>query len=182
MHYGRLRRNGTLDNLEPSPIIMHSGGYRRMYAPDHPLREGKAGSYEYEHRVRFYNEHGPGPFKCHHCQEQVTWVDMHVDHLNDDPQDNRLENLVASCPTCNQWRGKRKMEQTIRDRYAKKVTWQGVTKTLAEWALQIGIDRESLQWRLNQGWPLDRALTEPRGKTGPRRRHADQGEDREGLD
>lgn len=179
MHYGRLRRNGTLDQIPPPQFLGHSGGYRLVYAPDHPLRDGKVGNYEYEHRVVFYDEHGEGPFSCHHCGVTVTWEDMHVDHLNDVTDDNRSDNLVASCAVCNPWRGKGKMRQTMRQKHARTVTWNGTTKTLAEWAEDIGIDRESLQWRLKAGWPLDRALTEPRGKTGPRRRHADEGEGRD---
>lgn len=170
-HYGRLRRNGTLNNLERAPVLVHSGGYYRAYAPEHPLRNGKVGRYEYEHRVRFYNEHGAGPFNCHHCGKQVTWDDMHVDHLNDDPKDNRLGNLVASCPRCNQWRGRAKMRRSMRERHATKITFRGETKTAAEWANELGIARSALRARLKAGWTLDRALTEPRGKFGPRARH-----------
>lgn len=168
--------NGRVfEHVPPSEGFDHTGGYRLIPAKGHPLRDGKVGIYEYEHRVRFYDKHGAGPFNCHHCGKQVTWDDMHVDHLNDNPQDNDLNNLVASCPTCNQWRGKRKMKRTMRERHAIKITWRGTTKTLAEWAEQVGIDRVSLQWRLKRGWSLDRALTEPRGRTGPRRRHEAQG-------
>lgn len=168
MHYGRLRRNGTLERIVPTPVIGHSEGYRRVYARDHPLRAGKVGNYEYEHRVVFYREHGEGPFECHHCKAIVTWDDLHVDHLDDVTDNNDPSNLVASCPLCNQWRGRAKLRRTMKERHSEFITWNGATKTLSEWASDIGISRTSLKSRITSNWPLDRALTEPRGKSGPK--------------
>jgi hypothetical protein len=47
------------------------------------------------------------------------------------------------------------------------VTFNGETLTLNEWAARLGISGVSLKWRLNNGWSLDMALTEPRGISGP---------------
>lgn len=163
MHYGRQRRNGTLHNRKPEPTIEHTSGYLLAYAPDHPLAKGARA---YEHRIVYYDAHGEGPFDCNWCGKRVGWEDMHVDHVNADRADNRLENLVASCPTCNQARGAEKMRRTKRAR-ARKITHNGVTRTLDEWALHIGISRAALCTRLDR-WSIGRALTEPRGKTGPR--------------
>ena len=168
MHYTRLRRSGTTERRKPSPFNVHSGGYILAYAPDHPLTRTHTGVYEYQHRIVYFNEHGEGPFRCHWCDNIVRWSTMHVDHLNATVDDNRPENLVASCPSCNQRRGRSKMTHTMRQLYAIWIDFRGQRKTLADWAEAVGIARTSLQARLKAGWSLERALTEPRGKFGPR--------------
>lgn len=168
-HYMRLYRKGTTDKKQPKPDIRHTGGYVRLHAPDHPLTKRHTGPYEYEHRVVFYDAHGEGPFPCRWCSAIVTWTDMHVDHLNDIPADNRLENLVAACAVCNQKRGRAKVTRTMREKFGKYFEWNGQRHTLGEWAALIGVTRQSLMWRLRNGWTLDRVLTEGRGRTGPKR-------------
>ncbi|KZY53136.1 hypothetical protein A3734_16805 [Sulfitobacter sp. HI0054] len=114
-----MRRNGHVQlKLEVSPPkeeIDHSHGYILEYAPGHwhALRTGN--SRVYQHRRVYFDEYGEGPFDCHWCGTCVTWDDMHVDHVNAVKDDNRLENLVASCAECNQKRGKEKMRNTARE-------------------------------------------------------------------
>lgn len=40
-----------------------------------------------------------------------------------------------------------------------KLTHNGKTQTITEWALEVGMSKVTLRWRVGQGWPLDRALT-----------------------
>lgn len=167
MHYGRLRRLGSLE-LPPHPNLRHNAGYILVYAPEHPLTQRHSSPREYEHRIRFYDAHGEGPFTCEWCGCGVTWDTMHVDHVNATPDDNRVENLVASCPPCNQARGHERMRATIRCLLGHMLEHHGRRQTVSEWARELGISRAALQHRLKT-WPLSRALTEPRGKTGPRR-------------
>jgi hypothetical protein len=173
MHYYRLRRTGSL-NLQPKtppPIIKQTGGYLLRYAPMHPLAIMTNSPRVYEHRLVYYDAHGEGPFKCHWCGKEVHWDDMHVDHLNAVVTDNRLENLVASCSVCNQLRGKGKMTKTMREKYGHWIEFNGEKKLLRQWAKELGIGASALRWRLNSGWPLERALTERRGKFGPKAIH-----------
>lgn len=170
-HYYRIRRNGTTDTVKRLHQTVHSNGYILIPAKGHPLTVRHTGALEYEHRIVYYNEHGEGPFKCHWCGKTVTWDDMHVDHLNAKRDDNRIENLVASCPLCNQHRGIDKMRHTMRNKRATWIEYNGERKTAKEWADKIGITREALLDRIKQGWLIDRALTEPRGVTGPKRIH-----------
>lgn len=168
MHYYRLRRTGSTNLKERPPVIKHTGGYLLRYAPNHPLAITTNNPRVYEHRLVFYDAYGEGPFKCHWCGKEIHWSDMHVDHLNAIVTDNRLENLVASCPACNQQRGKNKMIRTMRDKYGYWIEFHGERKLLRQWAKGIGITASALRFRLKAGWPLDRALTEPRNKFGPR--------------
>jgi hypothetical protein len=61
--------------------------------------------YVYEHRKVLYDKLGAGPHACHWCGLVLGWDKMTADHLNAVRDDNREENLVPSCLTCNQARG-----------------------------------------------------------------------------
>ena len=52
--------------------------------------------------------------------------------------------------------------------HGRQLTLGNRTMCFSEWARVIGITRKALQCRLSSGWPLERALTEGRGKAGPR--------------
>lgn len=167
MHYGRVRRNGTLNNIDlaaEGPLV-HSGGYLLDYAPDHPLR--RASPRVYQHRVVFYDAHGEGPFQCHCCGKEVSWDGMHVDHLNDDVTDNRLENLAPACPRCNQKRGEHKMARTTKRVRGKHLTAHGVTMCISDWARHLGVTRAAIHDRLARGALAGDALTPRFGRSGP---------------
>jgi hypothetical protein len=61
------------------------------------------------HRMLFLNAHGPGPHPCHWCGTSVVATPgartkqgaLVVDHLDDDPSNNAIDNLVPSCHRCN---------------------------------------------------------------------------------
>jgi hypothetical protein len=46
-------------------------------------------------------------------------------------------------------------------RLNRLVTFNDTTKCVAEWAAQYGMHRQSLLNRLNHGWSIERAITEP---------------------
>jgi 5-methylcytosine-specific restriction endonuclease McrA len=169
MHYMRMRRRGTTDRWVPKQRYEHTRGYVLVRCAGHPLVANRRAPVEYEHRVVYYNANGAGPFACYHCGTKVSWPTMHVDHLNDEPTDNRIANLMASCPVCNQQRGAEKMRKTQRS-LGVQLTAGGKTQCVSEWAREIGISRHALMSRLERGWSQERALTTPGGKTGPRRR------------
>lgn len=171
-HYSQIRRNGYLGpkRLPPPPRTLdHVGGYKLLYSPKHPISTEGQGSRVYEHRAVYYERHGEGPFKCVHCSAEVTWDTMHVDHLDDDPANNEIDNLGASCPTCNQRRGHWKVKRSHRNRSRWQVSWNGKTQHVNDWAEQIGLPSHVLKWRLER-WTVDKAMTEAVGPTGPKRR------------
>ena len=167
-HYMRMYRNGTTADRGPSSYI-HSQGYVVASCKGHPLAKGL--THHYEHRVVFYDAHGAGPFKCQWCGVEVTWSDLHIDHLNDVKNDNRIDNLLPSCPQCNQQRGRHKASGT----WAEKTGIEafGERKTLSQWSRQYGISRAAIQTRIDKGWPVERAISEGRGKCGPKSKPAD---------
>ena len=174
-HYYQMRRNGYLGpkTVPPPPRIRaHTAGYKLLYSPKHPLATRGQQSRIYEHRAVYYEHHGAGPFECVHCGAVVTWEMMHVDHLDDDPSNNGISNLGASCPACNQARGHQKIRRTMRSRFATQIAWQGRTQSVQDWAEEMGCSATMLRMRIKAGWTLERTMTEPRGKFGPKGKSA----------
>lgn len=53
-------------------------------------------------------------------------------------------------------------EQARNRRSNKLLTFQGRTKAIAEWADEVGLNRDAITKRLRLGWTVERALTAPR--------------------
>lgn len=168
-HYMRWYRKGTYD-LEPkSTGYIQSGGYKMVPAKGHPLRVGKKSNFEYEHRIVYYDAHGAGPFQCKWCDATVTWNDLHIDHLDDSKTNNDVSNLAATCPTCNQARGREKQRKTMVAKVGRLFEYKGVQETAGHWAQKAGISRNSFLWRIKNGWSVEDAVETPRGKYGPKK-------------
>jgi hypothetical protein len=163
-HYMRMYRNKTLDKKLVPNVRDHSHGYILVPANGHFLARGS--SHAYEHRLVYHHHYGDGPFLCNWCSATVTWDDMHIDHLDDNKKNNLINNLVASCPICNQKRGQHKAQKKWRDKVGIEAF--GMKKTMNEWAEYAGISRPSLINRLKLGWSIEDAVTKPRGKFGPK--------------
>ena len=52
-------------------------------------------------------------------------------------------------------------EQANNKRNNRLLSFDGVTKTLAQWADGLGVSHATLVMRLKQGWPIDKAVTLP---------------------
>ncbi|WP_440863193.1 HNH endonuclease [Symbiopectobacterium purcellii] len=166
-HYMRVRRHGSTEkqSTRKEGKLEHSGGYLLVYAPNHPLACGT--SRVYEHRLVYYDKHGAGPFRCHWCCKSVNWDTLHIDHLDNCKTNNELTNLVASCPVCNQKRGRAKMRQTMRKKSHRRYNVHGKTMCLNEWADYLGISPNSIEYRLNAGWDINKAFSPRIGNSGP---------------
>lgn len=103
------RSNGWRQCRACARRLMRQGKYRSaytyLYLPGHPIAD-KSGRIQV-HRAVLYESIGPGPHPCHWCGAMADWGGIggiHVDHLNGEPADNRLGNLVPSCQHCNKSR------------------------------------------------------------------------------
>ncbi len=76
-----------------------------------------------------------GRIICVYCGEELTVKTRTLDHVNNDPTDNRPENLVAACGTCNHEAGSHDDEGWTR---------------LAERVQQCGLDPLEMRARLEE--------------------------------
>jgi len=54
-------------------------------------------------------------------------------------------------------------------RVSRLITFKGQTLTLSEWAERLGINKTTLHNRLESGWPIDKALAQTVGQSGPKK-------------
>ena len=54
---------------------------------------------------------------------------------------------------------------------ASPLAFSGEVDTIASWSRRMGINDATLRNRINRGWPLKRALTEPVMRAGQRKRY-----------
>lgn len=84
---------------------MKSGDYVLVLKPGHPLATG-VGCVG-EHRLKLYEKIGEGDHRCHWCGTPLRWGrsthkgSLIVDHLDGNPSNNDIANLVPSCHFCN---------------------------------------------------------------------------------
>jgi hypothetical protein len=107
MHYHRAYRHGSTATVATASGVSVSPGrkYKTKYVPTHPLAS-KHGIV-YVHRMVLFNAIGYGPHACHYCQANIDWTrrgepnELQPDHVNNQGDDNRIENLVPCCRSCN---------------------------------------------------------------------------------
>jgi hypothetical protein len=104
-HYGRIRRNESLDGPVRLERRRGGSGYWTVKRPSHPLAR-KNGDVA-EHRLNLFEQIGLGPHPCHWCSRMVDWKSrpvLVVDHIDGDIDRNGADNLVPSCHPCNSTR------------------------------------------------------------------------------
>lgn len=111
-HYHRWYRHGDVNRCANTAGVSVSKGRRYRLArgaSGHALAKGSGRLWE--HQVVLYDAIGAGSHPCHWCGTTVRWEAdkgqpdrLTVDHLNGLGDDNRLANLVPSCPSCNSGR------------------------------------------------------------------------------
>lgn len=137
-HYFRMRRNGSLETIPTTrkPRIITPNGYVRIWEPGHALAD--KGGYVFEHRRVMWEEVGAKCRDCDLCGRNETWQTCHVDHIDEDRQNNERPNLRILCRGCNVKRGMTPDSQSARSGVAL-IEYEGARLTAYEWARQPGV-------------------------------------------
>lgn len=72
---------------------------------------------------------------------------------------NRIDNDGPYSPENCEWATYYEQNQNRRDN--NRVTFNGETHCVTEWARRLGVTREALRNRLSRGWSIDDAMTRP---------------------
>lgn len=130
-HYFRVRRYGTTDTTRSGhrkERVITPNGYVRVSDDNHPLASS---GYVFEHRKVAYDDRNGIAKCCEMCGRKVTWSTCHVDHIDEDRQNNESCNLRVCCNACNTRRNPRLSSYEHKGCLA--VSFNGETKTPAEW-------------------------------------------------
>lgn len=101
--YSQFIRTGGTVRLPRRMQSQRKSGYITLTSPGHPLSH--ANGSVFEHRLVMWEVCHGECGECYWCNAALTWPNAVVDHLNERKNDNRPENLVFSCNTCNVLRG-----------------------------------------------------------------------------
>jgi hypothetical protein len=75
----------------------------------------------------------------------------------------RIDNNKNYCKENCRWATRKEQTRNRGGRRATRLyTFEGKTMCIADWAKEVGISPQSMQKRLNNGWPLDKALSKER--------------------
>lgn len=157
-HYGRIRRGNSFHLCSRKEKLVNPAGYVWVLSNNHPIA---GNNYRmYEHRKVLYEHLGESDINCFSCGCHLTWDILHVDHINNVVNDNRIENLRPSCGTCNRARGIDKMRNTMNKKHGKIIDYNGVSLSVSEWSRKLNISRPTLIWRLKH-MSIHDAFTKP---------------------
>jgi len=113
----------------------------------------------------FKNYGGRGITVCARWQEFSRFLaDMGArpQGFDIDREDNDKGYEPGNC----RWTSRQNNLNNRRD--CNRVEWRGEVKTVAEWSAILDINEETLRYRINKGWPAEKAFTKPVARSEPK--------------
>ena len=149
---------------------IHGGTYERLYG----VWCGMKGRCYYQGNKNYKNYGGRGITVCDEWKNSYEnfkeWA-MSNGYQPDAPRGGctieRIDVNGNYCPENCMWKTIKEQENNKTDNHF--VEYQGETHTVSEWARILGIAYNTLLNRINHGWSIERALTEPINNTGKRK-------------
>lgn len=96
------------------------------------------------------------------CKEWDSFEQFYAD-MGDRPSSGhslgRIDNDAGYSPSNCRWENR--IQQNRNTRRNRKYAFDGRTLTTAEWSEEMGVPYHVLHDRLTNGWPIERALTQP---------------------
>lgn len=165
-HYMRMYRYGRLETArelnikkrgysrEPR-VVLPGAGYIRLYLPEHPLRDSQG--YVSEHRKVLFDDIGPADMQCELCQKPLSWKTCHVDHIDENVQNNERKNLRPLCMVCNT---QRNLPPAWTYEKNMALEFEGKTDTPTGWARdpRVSVSGTTIRRRKRAGWTDKEAL------------------------
>lgn len=152
-HYFRFMRYGTYDLTSVRKIRTENpAGYQRIYEPKHKL--ANKDGYVYEHRKVFFDS-GKDASSCSLCSKDITWKNLHIDHIDNNVRNNDITNLRPTCRGCNTFRG-----HSSTSMGKLLLTHNGKTLTCHGWARQDGVivTGHTIMRRFKDGYSAEDAI------------------------
>lgn len=108
-----------------------------------------------------YHKYGErGISVCDEWQNWETFKDWAISNgYTNDMSIDRINNEGNYEPDNCRWATAK--EQSNNRRNNRRIEYRGEQKTIAEWSEELGISQYVIEARLNLGWSVERALTEP---------------------
>ena len=133
----------------------HKESATRLYSIYYNMRK----RCENPNAINYHNYGGRGISVCDEWKKYEafsTWA--HANGYTDELSIDRIDNDSGYCPDNCRW--VTYTQQANNTRANRWIDFNGETRTLAEWASIIGINRSTLCERLNRmGWSIEQALT-----------------------
>lgn len=160
-HYFRKYRYGTTE-LVRKPSIgrkITPNGYVRVYVGTHILKT--YGGYIFEHRKVAFEKYGINLPDCELCGIELNWNVCHIDHIDNDRQNNAPVNLRPLCRGCNT-RREYPEAHTMKGNHA--IEFMGMTLTANEWSKATNgyLSQGTIVRRIKSGMSPERALMSPK--------------------
>lgn len=118
----------------------------------------------YNPSAKHYKDYGGRGIRV--CDRWKLSIAAFYEDMGDRPTpQHKLERVANNgdyCPDNCRWATPK--EQANNRRSSRVIEYNGEKLTLTAWADRFGINAQTLSRRLEMGWPLDEAFTEPPGK------------------